>query len=236
MSFREPGAKRAPGRGARADMRVLVLGAGGHGQVVADILLRMAEAGAPMIVSGFLDDHPELAGRRLLGVPVLGPLAARASLPHDAVVIAVGSNRRREALAADLAREGERFVTACHPRAVIAPGVVLGEGTMVCAGAVVNTGSAVGAHVILNTNCSVDHHNTIAEYAHIAPGVTLGGEVRVGAGALVGIGATVVPRRSVGAWAVIGAGAVVTRDIPDGVTAVGVPAAVRASRTSKEQR
>jgi sugar O-acyltransferase (sialic acid O-acetyltransferase NeuD family) len=208
-------------------MRILVLGAGGHGQVVADILLRMADEGAGLTVAGYLDDNPSLTGQHLLGLKVLGRFADRPSVPHDAVVIAVGSNRTRQRLATELTLQGERFVIACHPRAVIAPDVEIGPGSMVCAGAVINPASEIGAHAILNTGCTIDHHNRIGDYAHIAPGVHLGGDVLIGAGTLVGIGSSVLPRHSVGEWAVIGAGSVVTRNIPSRVTAMGIPARVR---------
>jgi acetyltransferase-like isoleucine patch superfamily enzyme len=95
---------------------------------------------------------------------------------------------------------------------------------MVCAGAIVGPASRIGVDVILNTACSVDHHNQIADHVHIGPGAHLGGEVQVAEGALVGMGATVLPRCRVGAWSTVAAGAVVTEDVPDGATVVGVPA------------
>ena len=217
-------------------MRILVLGAGGHGQVVTDILLRMADAGADVTVAGYLDDNPDLAGRRVLGLPVLGRLADRTAVQHDAVVVAVGDNRRRCQIVAQLSQEGEAFAQACHPRAVIAPNVVTGPGVVICAGVVVNTCSVIGAHSILNTACSIDHHDHIGDFAHIAPGVHLGGDVQVGLGTLVGIGASVLPQRLVGDWAVVGAGSLVTRDIPSGATAVGVPARLRRAAGIRGQR
>jgi sugar O-acyltransferase (sialic acid O-acetyltransferase NeuD family) len=208
-------------------MRVLVLGAGGHGQVVADILRRMSDAGRHFVVAGYLDDDAALAGRRLLGLPVLGRLADRLSVPHEAVVVAVGDNLTRLRLATELSSSGEVFATACHPSAVIAPDVMIGPGTMVCAGVVVNPGSVIGSHVILNTGCTIDHHNRIGDYVHVAPGVHLGGDVHVGTGTLVGIGSTILPQRRVGEWATIGAGSVVTKDVTSGTTAVGIPARQR---------
>ncbi len=204
--------------------RVIILGAGGHGLVVADILLRAHDAGQAIIPMGFLDDHETLFGSDVLGLRVLGKTADLVGIPHDAVVVAIGDNRIRARLFCELSARGERKAIARHPTAVIAPDVRIGPGAMLCAGAIVNPGSVIGADVILNTGCSVDHHNEIGDHVHIAPGVHLGGRVAVGEGALVGIGATVMPGRRVGAWATVGAGACVTHDVPAGLTVVGVPA------------
>jgi sugar O-acyltransferase (sialic acid O-acetyltransferase NeuD family) len=208
-------------------MRIIVIGAGGHGQVVADVLQRMRDAGAESIVAGYLDDDPALMGSALLGVPVLGPVRDLSSVSHDAVIVAVGRNQTRMRLAEDLKRSGERFAVARHPSAVIAPDVVIGPGSMICAGVIVNPGTTIGAHAILNTGSTIDHHNGIGDYAHIGPGAHLGGNVRIGMGTLIGIGSTVLPQRQVGEWSVIGAGSVVIKDVPSGVTAIGAPATVR---------
>lgn len=205
-------------------MRVLILGAGGHAQVVADILLRMRDDGSEVLPIGFLDDDPGLAGCRYLDIPVLGGLADVTDIPHDAVVVAIGDNRTRQRIFKRLLADGEQFAIACHPRATIARDVRIGPGSMICAGAIVNTGTTIGANVILNTACTVDHHNSVGDHAHIAPGVHLGGEVTIGEGCFVAIGSSVIPGRTVGPWSMIGVGSAVTRDIPRGVTAVGVPA------------
>ncbi|MCZ7574920.1 MAG: acetyltransferase [Ardenticatenaceae bacterium] len=207
-------------------MRILILGAGGHAQVAADILMRARDAGEPVCPIGYLDDNPRLHGQLELGLPVLGPIAALASIAHEAVLIAIGENHIRRQLFDRLQQLGEHFIIARHPRAVIAPDVKVGPGTMICAGVVVNPGSVIGANVILNTGCTVDHHNHIGDHAHIAPGVHLGGDVKIGEGTLIGIGATVMPQRCVGAWSVVGAATLVHTDLPDHVVAAGVPGRV----------
>ena len=207
-------------------MRVLIIGAGGHAQVVADILLRRYEQGARIRPVGYLDDSPHLFGKDLLGIPVVGAVASCSAIPHDAVVIAIGENRTRARIFHMLKQQGERFVNAIHPAAVMAPDVRLGEGIVICAGVVVNPYATIGDNVILNTCCSVDHHGKIEEHVHIAPGTHLGGNVHIETGAFIGIGSAVIPGRCIGQWAVIGAGAAVTTDIPAFATAVGVPARV----------
>lgn len=206
--------------------RVIIIGAGGHAQVVADILLRMRDRGEPVEPLGFLDDNPALQNHELLGLPMLGTISDLARVPHEAILVAIGTNAARRALYERLRQRSERFATARHPSAIVAPSARIGPGTVICAGAIVNPGAIIGANVILNTASSVDHHNRIGDHAHIAPGSHLGGDVQVGEGAFIGIGATVMPQRRIGAWAIAGAGAVVHADLPEDAVAVGVPARV----------
>lgn len=204
--------------------RVLIIGAGGHAQVVADILKCAHDAGAGIRPIGYLDDDPSLAGRTLLDLPVLGTLADIVTVPHDALIVAIGDNATRHRVFDHLRQSGEHFAIAKHPRSVVASHVSIDEGTMICAGAIVNPGSVIGQNVILNTGCTVDHHSNIGSHVHIAPGVHLGGEVNIGDGVLVGIGAIVMPCCQIGEAAIVGAGACVTKSISAGVTVVGVPA------------
>jgi sugar O-acyltransferase (sialic acid O-acetyltransferase NeuD family) len=205
-------------------MRILIIGAGGHAQVVVDALLRRRELDATVQPVGLLDDDPTLTGSELQGLPVLGSIQELHRIEHDVVVLAVGDNRVRAELFRNLARAGVPFASAVHPAAIVAPSARLGQGVVLCAGVVVNPVAEVGDNVILNTGCTVDHHCVIGPHAHLAPGSHLGGEVRVGEGALVGIGASVLRSVTIGDWAVVGVGAAVVHDVPPLSTVVGVPA------------
>lgn len=216
--------------------RVLIVGAGGHGQVVADILLCAERQGAPVMPIGFVDDDESLHGRLVLGLPVIGKIESLREMDCDGVVVAIGDNRSRWQLVSLVKDLGLSLANAIHPLATISPSAELGQGVMACAGAIVNTGSTIGDGAILNTGCSVDHHNQIGACAHVGPGAHLGGAVSVGEGALVGIGAIVVPGRAIGPWAIVGAGSTVTKDLPGHCTAVGSPArVVRRRRTPVQQ-
>jgi len=201
------------------------MGAGGHAQVVADAILATArvQPGSVAVV-GYLDDNAARLGQELVGGRVEGGFVARTTIPHDAVIVAVGANPDRRRIFLDLASKECPFSTVRHPSAVVAPDVTVGDGAMIMAGVIINPGTRIGRNVILNTACSVDHHSTIGDHAHVAPGARLGGGVSVGAGALIGIGAIVLPGRTIGANAIVGAGAVVLQDVPDHATVVGNPA------------
>jgi acetyltransferase EpsM len=205
-------------------MRIIVIGAGGHGQVVADVLLQAQANGEAWQAVGFLDDNAALHGQCFGSLLVQGGLSALPAITHEAVILGIGDNRTRQELFVRLLRQGECFVTAVHPAAVVSPFATLGLGCVLVAGAIVNPGVVIGDNVILNTGCTVAHHSQVGAHSHLAPGTRLGGQVQVGEGALIGIGATVMPQRSIGAWSTVGAGAVVVKDVPAGATVVGVPA------------
>jgi sugar O-acyltransferase (sialic acid O-acetyltransferase NeuD family) len=207
-------------------MRILILGAGGHGQVIADAILCASRSGEKWALAGFLDDNAGLTGQPLSGSRVLGTISQAPDFEHDAVVIGIGDNAIRRRVFEQMRKCGARFARVIHPRATVAQDVELGEGVVVFAGAVINTGSIIGPNSIINTGATVDHHARIGAHAHIAPGSHLGGAVTLGAGVMMGIGSSVIQGRSVGEWSVVGAGAVVIRDLEAHVTAVGVPACI----------
>jgi sugar O-acyltransferase (sialic acid O-acetyltransferase NeuD family) len=215
-------------------VRILIVGAGGHAQVVADIILSAVSTDNNLEIVGFVDDKSALWGDAILGLPVLGPTIPIPDIAFDAAVIAVGDNSARMALYLHYQTDcGCCFPIIIHPSAVIGRNVEIGQGTVIVPGAIVNTGSKIGCNTILNTACSVGHHNIIGDHAHVGPGAHLAGATHVGEGSFIGIGAIAVPQSRIGAWATVGAGAVVTRPVEDGQTVVGVPARPLAARTSR---
>ena len=140
--------------------------------------------------------------------------------------VAIGNphGRVRLRLHEQLAAEQLQPVTIAHPTAVIAENAIIGAGSQLLAGSIVAPEARLGRQCIVNTNASVDHEGILEDGVELAPGATLCGLVHVGVNGWVCAGATVLPRVNIGADAVVGAGAVVLRDVPDGVTVVGVPA------------
>ena len=205
---------------SQKQIKVYIIGAGGHGQVVADALLSIG-----ITPAGFLDDNEVLFGKTILDIPVLGKVSEAKNL-DGRFIVAIGDNSTRKRIVERLSFPDRKYFTVVHHRAIIAKGVKIGAGSMIIGGVVINTGTVIGKHTIINTSVSVDHHNVIGGFVHIAPGSHTGGAVKVKEGAFLGIGVSVIPGKTIGNWAVIGAGASVITDIPDNVTAVGVPARV----------
>jgi sugar O-acyltransferase (sialic acid O-acetyltransferase NeuD family) len=204
--------------------QVVIIGAGGHGREVADILRARAETD----VIGFVDDNREIHGNDVDGLRVLGDWSWFEGLDRSeiAVVCAVGSPEWCRRLTGRAESLGLSFTNAISPLAHISSFARLGDGVTVFPHAVINTGAVVESYSILNIGATVSHDTKIGRYSNINPGAHLAGNVTVGEGCYIGMGANVIQGRSIGAWSVVGAGAVVTRDIPPRVTAVGVPAKI----------
>ena len=194
---------------------VIIIGAGGHARVIADIVRCRHDR-----LLGFLDDN----ARGSVGdIPVLGTIKDYVNYPDASFIIGIGNAAVRRKVAEQM--EGVQWYTAIHPSAVVSPmGVSIGAGTAVMAGAVMNSGATVGEHCIINTTAVVEHDNRIGAFSHISVGAKLAGTVTVGPDTWVGIGAVVSNNLSICGGCVIGAGAVVVKSITEPGTYVGVPA------------
>lgn len=200
--------------------RLAVLGAGGHGHVVADT----AQAAGWDAVTLFDDQWPDAKPAGPWPIEGnAGRLIERLS-DFDGAIVAIGHCASRWALHERLRAVGARLVTIVHPSARVSPHARLGPGTVVMAGTVLQFGARIGEAAIVNTGATVDHDCEIGDAVHLCPGTHLGGRVHVGRLSWVGIGSSIRQGIHVGESVTIGAGAAVVDDLPDGVTAVGVPA------------
>lgn len=199
---------------------VSLYGTGGHANVVLDTLL----AGGATVHAVFDDRRGDRFFAGLKIRPGLG-LTGHASFdPSDApVVVCIGHNAARADIVDMLSVD---FATVVHPRASVAPDVVVGEGTVVLHGAFVLPGTTAGRHAIVNTMSVTGPDCELGDFVHVSPQATLGEGVRIGTGTHVGARAVIANGVRIGDWCTIGAGAVVERDVPEDTTVVGNPARI----------
>ena len=192
---------------------LIIIGAGGHGRVVADI----ATLNGYDHIS-FLDDVD------VSRMNVVGRISDFTKFidNHD-FFVAIGNNAVRKSFFDMVRTAGGTVATLCHPSAVFGSDVKLGQGVAAMAGVVVNNGATIGDGVILNTCCSVDHDCQIGSFAHISIGTHLAGTVSVGECTFIGAGAPVVNNITICKKCMIGAGALVVKNIIESGTYVGVP-------------
>ncbi len=193
--------------------RLLIVGAGGHGRVAAEIA-RLCDYN----IIGFLDDD------RTRENVVDSVSAFQNYIGQAAFFVAIGNSDVRCRIMTELMQNGAEVVSLIHPAAVIADKAVIGTGVMVAAGAVVNVNAVIEDGVIINTAASVDHDCKVGAYSHISVGAHVCGTVNIGAHTWIGAGATVINDLTICDRGMVGAGAVVDRDITASGTYRGVPA------------
>ncbi len=207
-----------------AKPKLVLVGAGGHGRVVAEIV-RLA---GKFDLVGAIDPDPKAAttaGLKWLGKDDALEKLRNAGVWRAAVGVgSIGDSRARAGLRKRLLALGFELPSLVHPSATVSRAVSLGDACQVMAGALMNPGTRVEAGVVINTGAVVEHDCRLGQDSFVGPSAVLGGDVRLEEAAFVGIGATVLQGITIGAKAVVGAGAVVVRDVPAGVTVVGVPA------------
>lgn len=197
--------------------KLLIIGAGGHGRVVADIAKLLGRYNQ----IDFVDDADD---KEVRGYQVIGKMVNIDQwIGKCDFFVAIGDNRTRHTIMSLLDEKGAQLATFIHPSAVIADDVEIGYGSVVTANAVINCGSRIGKGVIINTAATVDHDNVIHDYVHISPGVHLAGTVQIGEMTWIGIGAAVNNNVNICGGCTIGAGAVVIKNIDEVGTYVGVP-------------
>lgn len=198
--------------------KLIIIGASGHGKVVADIAIKMNKWQSIT----FLDDDESI--KTSMELEVIGKTADAFIYKDEAdFFVAIGSNITREKIQEKLIEQGLNVVSLIHPSAIIGTDVEIGIGTAVMAGVVINSSSRIGSGCIINTSSSLDHDNAIEDYAHISPGVIMAGTVKVGNGSWIGIGSVISNNVNICSGCKVGAGAVVVKDITEPGTYVGVP-------------
>lgn len=204
---------------------IIIIGAGGHAQVLLDTLLSMENNN----ILGFTENNPQLWGQKLLNFPILGgdEVLERYS-PENILLVnglgSIGSTNLRQKIFLQKKLLGYHFASVIHPSAIISSFIELGEGVQILAGAVVQTNCKIAENVIVNTRAILDHDCIIAAHSHIAPNAVLSGSVQLGMGVHIGTGACVIQGIKIGCESIIGAGAVVLSNVSAKTKVIGIPA------------
>jgi sugar O-acyltransferase (sialic acid O-acetyltransferase NeuD family) len=200
---------------------IYILGAGGFAKEVLNIYI---DAGREDEVIGFLEENCQRRGELLNGKPINDVSILENAERHNIKLICAIGTPLRKRLIEYTEQLGYDYDTIIHPSVIKSKWVTFGKGDIICAGNIFTSQISIGDHTIINLDCTIGHDVYIGKYCTISPGVHISGRVKIGDGVFIGTGAVIIPRVNIGNNSIIGAGAVVTKDIPENVLAVGVPA------------
>jgi sugar O-acyltransferase (sialic acid O-acetyltransferase NeuD family) len=207
---------------------LVVVGAGGHGREMLDIVEAVNRVSVTFELLGVIDDSadPDNAGLlRRRGIMVLGGNDVLTSTVAQ-YVIGIGLPVPRWAVDQLATAAGREPAMLVHPTAVLGSDLRLGPGFVAAANAQVTTNVSTGRHVQLNIGATLSHDCEVGDYVTLSPGVHVSGNVRLEDNVYLGAGVVVRQGITIGRGTFVGAGAVVVADLPPDVLAVGVPARV----------
>lgn len=200
--------------------KLLILGAGGHGKIAAEIASYMNKWSE----ISFLDDNDEL--KEVNGYRVMGSIDDYIlyKTEYKYAFVAIGNNKLRLKLLNELINSEFKIPILIHPFTCISNSVDIDVGTIIIAGAVINTNTVIGKGCIINTTSSVGHDCIIDNGVHIAPGSKIGGTTTIGKCSWISIGSSIINNIKIGEHVIVASGASVIKNIDEKLLVGGVPA------------
>jgi sugar O-acyltransferase (sialic acid O-acetyltransferase NeuD family) len=206
---------------------LVIVGAGGFGREVADVVSAINAEAQTFNLIGFVDDGPspeDVAQIDRLGIPLVGSVSEVLTRPASGYVLGIGSGATRRLLDRQFQAAGWTATELVHPLASVGANVVLGPGTILCAGVRLTTNIRLGRHVHVNLNSTIGHDTLLLDYVTVNPLVAISGNVTVGEASMLGTHSAVLQNLTIGRDSVVGGGALVVRCVPDCTVVKGVPA------------
>jgi sugar O-acyltransferase (sialic acid O-acetyltransferase NeuD family) len=207
---------------------IVIVGCGGFGREVHDIIDAINAQQPTWRLLGYLDDAPSQANVELIekrGAELLGGFAwLEEHAAHTTYVVGIGTGQVRKLMDERATSAGADAATLLHPSATVGHGVVIEPGSIICAGARLTTNIHVGRHVHVNLNATIGHDTTLHSYVTVNPIVAISGWVEVAQEATLGTHSAILQHLTVGRGAMVGAGACVVKSVPSDTVVKGVPA------------
>ena len=199
---------------------IYILGAGSMARETLNIYKNLGKFEE---IGGFIEENCKKEDLKIRGKSVMDASIID-TLPKDSIFIGAMGSPKRKRWIEEIELKGFNFDTIIHPSAIISDFVNIGKGCILCPGVILTCDIKIGRHSIVNISSTINHDCVIGDFVTISPGLTIAGNVTIGNECLIGIGVKIINEVSIGKGSFIGAGAVVTKDIPENVLAVGVPA------------
>lgn len=201
---------------------MVIIGARGFAKEVLEVLIQQDFKGSIF----FFDDVTPNLGKDLFGFPILKSEVEVLDVfkTDSQFTLGLGNPKHRRYLAEKFESLGGSLVSVISPFAKIGHfDNTIGYGVSIMTGSVITNSISIGKGSLINLNCTIGHDSVIGDFVEISPGSHISGNCLIGENSQLGTNCTILPNIKIGKNVKVGAGSVITKDVPDGVTIVGVP-------------
>lgn len=207
---------------------IVIIGAGGFAREVQWLINDINKEKNEWNIIGFIDENLDNKGLNLNGQNVIGSFIDLQEQYSGELyyVIAIADSIAKKKISEKANDIGLKPATLIHPSVIMSNLNRIGNGSIICAGSILTVNIDIGNHVIINIDSTIGHDAVIKDFSTILPSANISGNTVIEEGVSIGTGAAIIQGLRIGEYSVIGAGAVVTKNIQDRVTAVGIPAKV----------
>lgn len=201
--------------------KILIIGAGGLGKEVADLIRCLNQ----FAIVGFLDDDPSKMNTLVNQIPVLGSIEKLKELPKiECLAVAIANPKVKKRIS-QIAKTNEfYFPNLIHPSVTLGKDVMMGQGNIICAGTILSTEVCLHDFITINPHCGIGHESTLYSYSTLYWGVHIGGNTVIQTGCEFGTHSCVLQGLDIANDVILGAGAVAVKGIESSGTYVGIPA------------
>lgn len=209
------------------EISLVIIGAGNFGREVNALINRMNNVNSEekIKVLGFVDDNPDVQGKTIDGIPVLGTVDWINDSSEDFyITCSIGTGRIREIVLNKINPDKKKLLTLIDPSAIFLGDCTIGDGAIICANNVISVNTRIGYNAIINLSCTVGHDSIVGDFCTVNPGTNISGCVEIGKCNDIGTGTKIIQGLTIVEGCTVGAGTVVVRSIDRKGTYVGVPA------------
>ena len=202
-----------------------LFGAGGAGRGLYDALSRDRRIGEAYRQIFLVDDV--VGVKEIDGVQVYTFAEAVQHYSEEELkfLICLGTPSAREKVCKKIRERNYGLATWVHPRAEVAAGVQIGEGSIIF-DCYLDVGVMVGENNLIYKNAVIGHDSVLMDHCVVSVGSFIGGHCVLEKKVYFGPCAAARDQVHIGECATVGINAAVFKDVPEGSSAIGNPAKI----------